>query len=79
MSIRGLFFQRASTLKIQLSVQSGPHPHLIENYLVLAMIELKIAELALSNNHSLVIFQHHQRITFSFHTSFEEGCIRSFC
>jgi len=76
MSIRGLFFQRASTLKIQLSV---PHPHLIENYLVLAMIELKIAELALNNNHSLAIFQHHQRIQFSFHTSFEEGCNRSFC
>jgi hypothetical protein len=35
------------------------------------MIELNIAELALNNNHSLAIFQHHQRIQFSFHTSFE--------
>ena len=34
MSTRGLLFQSASTIKIQLSVgleQSGPHLHLIEN------------------------------------------------
>jgi hypothetical protein len=42
MSIRGLFFQWASTIKIQLSilglVQKGPHHYLIENSLVLTMI-----------------------------------------
>jgi len=39
MSIHGLLFQWASTIKDP--VQSGPHHHLIKNYLVLAMIKLK--------------------------------------
>ena len=46
MSIRGLLFQRASTIKLQNKrtsvVQSGRHRHLIENKLVLAMTWLKI-------------------------------------
>ena len=37
-------------------VQSGPHHHLIENSLVLAMIySCKIGEMALSNNHLLTL------------------------
>jgi len=42
MSIRGLLFQLASTItnpaKLVDLVQNGPHHHLIENQLVLAMI-----------------------------------------
>jgi len=42
MSMSGLLFQWASTIKIQTKrvclVQSGPHHHLIENWLILAII-----------------------------------------
>jgi hypothetical protein len=61
MSICGLLFQWASTIKIQLPgkcvglVQSWPHHHLMEN-LFSPWYSWKIAELELNNNHSLTWF-----------------------
>jgi hypothetical protein len=56
MSTRGLLFQWASAIKIQLCVglvQCGHHHHLIEINVFLPWYSWKIAELALNNNHSL--------------------------
>jgi hypothetical protein len=60
MSTRGLLFQWASTIKIPTKrvglEQSRPHHHLIENNLISPWDSWKINELALNNNHSLMIF-----------------------